>query len=239
MRKRILFRDEEISREIERRIADEHLKEGDKLPSERKLAEEFGVQRDTIRCALDTLIKKGVVINKARRGHYVAPGRIQINLSNFTAIRREVESIGNDYIANILSFEKISIDESLASRTQLPEGTLCFKTIRIRYGSEKPMSLERSYIVAENVPGLSREDLEQKTLTSILRQRYGITLAASDQRISQVYPDSMEAELLRVSRDEPLIRYEGLIHDRKDRLIEYFDNVVLPARIEFHIRDFA
>lgn len=239
MRRRILFRDEEIAREIEWRIADERLKEGDKLPSERDLAEEFGVQRDTVRSALDTLIKRGVLISRARRGHYVAPDRIQINLSNFRAIRREVESIGDDYRANMLSFEKISIDKDTAARTGLPEGTLCFKTMRIRYGSEKPLSLERSYIVAENVPGLTREDLEQKTLTSILRQRYGIIPVGSDQRISQVYPDSMEAELLRVSMDEPLIRFEGLIHDRKDRLIEFFDNVVLPDRIEFHIRDFA
>ena len=49
----------------------------------------------------------------------------------------------------------------------------------------------------------------------------------------------MEAELLRISKDEPLIRYEGSLYDRKDRLIEYFDNVVLPESIEFHIRDFA
>ena len=44
MRKRILFRDEEIAREIEMRIEDERLKEGDRLPSERQLAVEFGVQ---------------------------------------------------------------------------------------------------------------------------------------------------------------------------------------------------
>jgi DNA-binding GntR family transcriptional regulator len=49
----------------------------------------------------------------------------------------------------------------------------------------------------------------------------------------------MEAELLRISKDEPVIRYDGMIYDRKDRLIEYFDNVVMPDNIEFHIRDFA
>ena len=38
---------------------------------------------------------------------------------------------------------------------------------------------------------------------------------------------------------EPVIRYDGMIYDRKDRLIEYFDNVVMPDNIEFHIRDFA
>lgn len=239
MRKRILFRDEEIAREIERRIDEEHLREGARLPSERQLTKEFSVQRDTIRCALDILLKKGIIIKKPRHGYFVAQKRIEINLSNFRAIRREVESTGDNYKAVILSFEMISVGTELAEMIQMPEGTLCYKVLRIRYDNEGPMSLERSYITAEYVPDLSREDLERKTLTSILRQGYGIVLVGADQRITQVYPDNMEAELLRISKDEPLIRYEGRIHDRKGRIIEYFDNVVLPDRIEFHIRDFA
>ena len=113
MRKRILFRDEEISREIERRISEDRLKEGDKLPSERQLAEKFGVQRDTVRCALSILIKKGVLIKVPRQGYFVASKRIEINLSNFRTIRREVES---------------------------------------------------SYVVEEHVPGLSCEELEERSL---------------------------------------------------------------------------
>lgn len=239
MRKRILFRDEEISREIERRIAEDRLKEGDKMPSERDLAEKFGVQRDTIRCALDTLIKKGVLIRVPRRGHFVAPKRIEINLSNFRTIKREVESIGENYKAITLSYERVSINSKLAEATQLPEGTMCYQILRIRYDNGKPMSLERAYVVEELVPGLNMEDLEDRSLASILRQRFGITLAGVDQRITQVYPDNMEAELLRVNKDEPIIRYEGLLRDRKDRLIEYFDNAIIPDSIEFHIREFA
>lgn len=239
MRKRILFRDEEIALELERRIDEEHLKEGDRLPSERQLAADFGVQRDTIRCALDILLNKGLIISKPRHGHYVAPGRIEINLSNFNSIRREVESIGDEYKAITLSYEMISMNRELAEFTRLPEGTMCFRVLRIRYDNEGPMSVERSYIIAEHVPGLSREELDKRALASILRQRYGINLTGADQRITQVYPDNLECELLKVDKNKALIRYEGLIYDRRERLIEYFDNIVLPNRIEFHIRDFA
>lgn len=239
MRKRILFRDEEISREIEMRIVEGRMKEGDKLPSERQLAEEFGVQRDTVRCALDTLIKKGVIVKVPRRGHFVAHKRIEVNLSNFRTIRREVESIGETYRAITLSYEKVCISRQLAETMQLDEGTLCYQILRIRYDNNKPMSIESAYVVAEHVPELSRDELEDRSLASILRQRYGIILSGADQRITQVYPGNMEAELLRVGKDEPLIRYEGLLYDRKGRLIQYFDNMIVPDSIEFHIRDFA
>lgn len=75
MRKRILFKEEEIAREIILLIENARLKEGDRLPAERQLAEEFGVQRDTVRCALDFLLNKGVIIKRPRQGYYVAQKR--------------------------------------------------------------------------------------------------------------------------------------------------------------------
>jgi len=239
MRKRILFKDEEISREIERRITYERLKEWDRLPSERRLAEEFCVQRDTVRSALEILIKKGVLIRKPRKGYFVAPRKMEINLNHIRSIIKEIERVGNDNRSIMLNYEMISMSKRLSEITQMPEGTLCYQILRIRYDSDKPMSLERSYLMAEHVSGLSREDLEAQHLAALMRNRYGISLSSVHQRITQVYADDMEAELLRISKDDPLIRYEGLIYDRKDRLIEYFDNVVMPDNIEFHLKDYA
>lgn len=239
MRKRILFKEEEISREIERLIEDKRLREGDKIPSERELAEAFGVQRGTVRCALEILLNKGVIIKRPRQGHFVAPGRIEINLSNFRSIMKEIERVGIYKKSIILNLEMISMGKNLSEITKLPEGTLCYQLLRIRYDSKRPISLERSYIIAEYVPEMSREDLEHQTLGSFLKNRFGIHLASTHQRITQVYGGDMETELLRINRDKPLVRYEGLIYDRKDRLIEYFDNVIIPESIEFHIRDYA
>lgn len=239
MRKRILFKDEEITREIERRIRDERLTEGDRLPSERQLAEEFGVQRDTVRSALEILMKKGVLIRKPRKGYFVAPERIELNLKDFSSIKKEIESIGYRSKSILLNYELISMSKKLAEITKMPVGTLCFQILRVRYDIERPISLERSYLISEHVPELSREDLEKQTLVSLLKHDYGITLVRAFQRITQVYGGDMEAELLRISRNEPLIRYEGLLYDRKDRLIEYFDNVILPCSLEFHIVDYA
>ncbi len=239
MRKRILFKDEEISREIERRINDGCMKEFDRLPSERQLSEDFCVQRDTVRNALEILVKRGMLIKNPRKGYFVAPKGIEINLINFRSILKEIERVRNDNRSILLNYEMISMRKRLSEVVQMPEGTLCYQILRIRYDSSRPMSLERSYLIAEHVPGLSREDVELNTPGSLLKNRYGISLSSVRQRITQVYASDMEAELLRISKDDPLIRYEGLISDRKDRLIEYFDNVVLPDNIEFHIKDYA
>lgn len=239
MRKRILFKEEEIAREIILLIENARLKEGDRLPAERQLAEEFGVQRDTVRCALDFLLNKGVIIKRPRQGYYVAQKKIEINLNNFGSILKEVERVGFSNRALLLSYEMISMGEKLSDITHLPVGTLCYQIFRIRYGIDKPISIERSYLITEHVPGLRRDELEKQPLISLLKSRYGISLARVHQRITQVYGDDTEAELLRVKKDKPLIRYEGLLYDKRDRLINYFDNVIIPDSLEFHIRDYV
>lgn len=239
MRKKILFKDEDIAHEIERRIEEERLKEGDRVPSERQLADDFGVQRDTVRCALEILLRRGVLEKKPRQGYYVAAKRIRIELDNLHVMKNEIEKIGRANRAILLNYEMISMNSRLSETTGMPEGTPCYQILRLRYDDNRPISFEKSYLIAEHVPGLKHEDFENRSLASVLRQRYGISMETAKQRLTQVYAGDPESELLKISKGGMLVRYEGLIYDRKGRLIEAFDNVVIPDSIEFHIRDYA
>ena len=55
MKKNLLTLDVALSKEIKYMLKEEHYLPGDKLPSERKLAELFHVQRLTVRGALNHL----------------------------------------------------------------------------------------------------------------------------------------------------------------------------------------
>ncbi len=46
-----------------------------KLPSERSLAEEYGVAYQTVRHAMAVLRDQGLIITRQGRGTFVAPGR--------------------------------------------------------------------------------------------------------------------------------------------------------------------
>lgn len=59
---------EEVILQIERRIEDDGLRVGDRLPGERNLAEELGVSRSSVREALRVLETLGVVSSQAGRG---------------------------------------------------------------------------------------------------------------------------------------------------------------------------
>ena len=65
---------EQIVQQIEQRILSGELKVSDQLPSERELAEQFGVSRTAVREAIKTLHEKGLVEILVGRGTFIANG---------------------------------------------------------------------------------------------------------------------------------------------------------------------
>jgi len=61
----------QIARQIKNSIRDGELKVGEKLPSERNLAKEFGASRASIREALSALEMLGLIVCKSGQGNYI------------------------------------------------------------------------------------------------------------------------------------------------------------------------
>ncbi|MGW2151445.1 FadR/GntR family transcriptional regulator, partial [Nonomuraea bangladeshensis] len=59
---------EDVLAQIERRIAEDGLTAGDRLPAERRLAEQLGVSRSSVREAMRVLETLGVVSSQVGRG---------------------------------------------------------------------------------------------------------------------------------------------------------------------------
>ncbi len=65
---------EQVAVQIEQRILNGELRSGDRLPTERELAEQFHVSRTAVREALKTLAQKGLVDMRPGRGTMVIDG---------------------------------------------------------------------------------------------------------------------------------------------------------------------
>jgi GntR family transcriptional repressor for pyruvate dehydrogenase complex len=65
---------EQIATQIEERILNGELRSGDRLPTERELAEQFQVSRTAVREAMKILAQKGLVDMRPGRGTIVIDG---------------------------------------------------------------------------------------------------------------------------------------------------------------------
>lgn len=224
-----------LSKEIEYLLETENYREKQKLPSERELAEYFSVQRLTIRAALQILVQKGILISRERYGYFIAPKRVQFNLNHTNSFKMMIERTGKTSYVKLLEFEKVKLNEQLAKKTMLTEGTEMFRIMRLRYGNKEPIAVEKSYIVCDLAKDLSEEDVHNKSLYEALKKKYRLSIANSSHRVSVVYANGLEAELLKISPSKPLIKYQGLVYERRGRLLEYFETILRSDKIEFII----
>src|SRR5947207_15416337 len=65
---------EQVAEQIEKRILDGELRSGDRLPTEREMAEQFHVSRTAVREAMKILAQKGLVDMRPGRGTIVIDG---------------------------------------------------------------------------------------------------------------------------------------------------------------------
>ena len=233
MRKKVLSLEALLAKEIEYRLETEEYKEKQKLPSERELALEYGVQRLTMRRALQILVQKRCLVSKERSGYFVAPKRIKITLNQYGSITKVIEKMGKTSNIKLLEFDKMKLTDRLAEKTMLAEGTEVYRLLRLRYENRTPVALEKSYIIYELAKDLEEGDVHEKSLYDTLKRKYGLDVDHSNQRVSVVHANGLEAELLKVGPSKPLMKYQGLVYDKKGRLIEYFENIMLIERIEF------
>lgn len=141
MRKNLLTMDVILAKEIIYMLKNEGYHPGDRLPSERFLAEHFHVQRPTIRNALAQLVREHYLFSQERLGYFVAPDRIKISThtctDNFDPGERCPNIRWQPY-----SFEEILVDKRLSGKMLIPEQTPVYKILFIYYENDTPLCLD-------------------------------------------------------------------------------------------------
>ena len=216
MKKNLLTLDVALSKEIKYMLKEEHYLPGDKLPSERKLAELFHVQRLTVRGALDLLLQDKTIISKPRSGYYVAPKRILQSIRNFS-----------------LHFKKIEADNYLASEMLLPEKSKIYKIVWLYSDDTQLICINTTYIPEYIYPDLTQQIAASAPAIDLITNNCQITLAKSNQKVTLLYADTKTAQILNIPVDSPLMKYKGLMYDKQGHLAVFFENNMLIDRFGF------
>jgi len=102
---------EQIVEQIEERILSGELRDGDRLPTEREMAEQFKVSRTAVREAINALVQRGLVEAHPGRGTFVRDGTSQVVRQSLGVMMR----IGQDgELENLVKIREIMEPEIAA-----------------------------------------------------------------------------------------------------------------------------
>ena len=227
---------QKIQATIMERIETGELKPGDAVDSERELARIHQVSLMTARHALTGLEREGMVQRRRGAGTFVAPPKIHFN--KLTSFTEQMASRSLSACSKILSFEVIDNEHEVAARLALAAGTRLLKLERLRLAGDEPFAIETCYLPAEEFAGLTRSSLVRGSLFSILEGTYGIQIAYADEEMDATAAAPATANLLKVARDEPLLRIRQVIYSTKGKATLYVLGLYRSDRHTLLVRRF-
>ncbi len=216
---------EQVGARLEASIAARDLGANGRLPSERRLAEAYGVSRMTIRAALQTLRAKGVVEGEPRYGMFVARGRVDHAAGMRLSFTEEMRARGQIARSRVLETSIIPASLDLARIFGVVAGTLLVRISRVRLADDMPLGWEVSHLPSAMFPGLESHDFERASLYATLEGVYGLRFSRSRQVVEAALPTKEERDLLDLPPRTPVLRVSSTSGLDDDRVIEYVRGV--------------
>lgn len=210
---------------------------GDRIPSERELAESFNISRMTIRKAIDRLVSKGLLIRKGTRGTFMPSPVIMrpIDAQMYPySISDMVIKSGGIPGSKLLFFEKQKAQPRIAEQLSIKVGDPLIVIRRLRLMDDIPFCVETAHLPNKYVPNLAAADLtDEPSLYSLLECRYGIEMNTGHGTISVSAATPEESLLLKLRKDAPSLIFHALTKDKLERPIEYLTSVNHPQLVVF------
>ena len=155
---------ERVAEQIERRILDGELRNGDRLPTERDLAEQFQVSRTAVREAMKILAQKGLVNMRPGRGTIVIDGaRKAMQNSIDLLMKMKMDGMsGSSDLVEVRSILEVEIAALAAARATEKEIAAMREAIRTM---DEHMDDANAFIAADNA---FHEALAQATQNTLI-----------------------------------------------------------------------
>lgn len=213
----------QASERIREDIARRGLSEGSKLPPERELCTRLDVSRVTLRRALAHLVDQGLVTASHGRGWFVAAPVPPVppaaarewpkDLESFTATARRKHMRASSVV---LRHESVTASLDDADRLDVPAGTPLFRLERVRLLNDVRIAVDRTLVVAELAPDLTRTDFREVSLFEELR-RWGVAPDRAEATIEARVADRELAEHLGIAQGAPVLVLDQTVYTRDQR----------------------
>ncbi|HEY1276600.1 MAG TPA: GntR family transcriptional regulator [Thermoleophilaceae bacterium] len=211
------------------------LEPGSSLPSERELAERFGLARMTVRGEVDRLVAEGLVYRLHGRGTFVAEPRVAQELT-FSSFTEDMRARGMKPGSVVRASETIEADGFLAGALELAPGAPVLRVDRVRTADGEPMALEQAFLPVERLPGIDQVDFEQASLFEVLDERFGVRMREADQRVVATAIDEDDAAALDADDGMAGLQFHTLARDTDGRPAYYAVSLYRGDRYEVALR---
>jgi GntR family transcriptional regulator len=230
----------ELAERIRRLIVRSELRVGDRIGSERGIAEQFGVPRSALREALEELEVASVIKRTMGRtgGVFVSDGKIERQLNTLVGVPDMLRQQGYVSATTVLT-EGLGVATPSEIRSLgLSEGDNVYRLRRRRDAGGMPLSLDTMVLPARLVPGLGQHD-RTGSIYKLLATQYRIEMAQADETIDVAAATDAQAEILGVEPGAPLFEIWRVTYDAAESPVEFSHDFFRADRTRISLRRYG
>jgi GntR family transcriptional regulator len=176
---------------------------GSRIPSEHALAAIYGIGRPTARQAVDLLVRKRVLGRRRGSGTFVVARENEVDLFSLAGTVSAFHKKGVAVTTHILQRTQL---EMVDSDPENPfSGQKAYFFSRLIKVEEKPVLIEDIYLHIQLFAGIDAIDLEGRSLSQIVDERYYMRPTSGKQNFRIGYVEGKRAQDLASSPTTPIL----------------------------------
>ncbi|QQO08967.1 GntR family transcriptional regulator [Breznakiella homolactica] len=219
---------------IQQKIISGEYKPGQQLPSERDLAELYGLSRVTIRNAINNMVAEGILTRRHRKGTYVANKKIEHSLGQLIGLIEELAQKHMDIEITVLESGIVPVPQSILNKLSIQNDTKVYKVARLVSTGKEPLAIDYGYLPSNIFYLMPEYDPKTGMIYTMLEKR-GYKISTADQIIRADSPAPPEAARLGVSPSSPVLVLERTVYVEGGGPITYSKTIYRADRYEYDV----
>lgn len=224
----------QIENYIRKEIKTGKYDDGSFLPREEKLANKFGVSRNTVRQGIADLVNEGVLKRTPGKGTVLIEKTITTKLSEWHSFRNEMLKKGIEVKDYFVKTEFEYAPDEAYQKLKVSKDKKLFKLERLRGDMIGPFV----YFVSWFHPRTQLDENEDYTtsLYSIIEEKHSVVPAYSEEELDAIEADERIAEYLQMEKHKPILFRKRLVLDVGERPIEFNIGYYRSDKFTYSIR---
>ncbi|MGE4545231.1 MAG: GntR family transcriptional regulator [Pedobacter sp.] len=196
----------QLAEQLSEQIRNGELTPGARIPSEHQLVAKYGIGRPTVRQALDSLVRQGLLCRRRGSGTFVCEPVQEIDLFSLDGTRAAFHKKGLMADTCIRAAIQLKLVEDTQDNPF--SGRQAYFLSRLTSLDGKPVLLEDLYLHPQLFAGIDKLDLTDGSLSRIAAEHFLLRPQGGKQSFRIGYLDASRARCLEVSPTTPLLQVE-------------------------------
>lgn len=206
---------------------------GEKLPSERELAELFNVSRMTLRQAIQVLVDDGIIERKVGSGTFVARQKVQEHIDGVVSFSQIIRSQGKIPSSKTIHYYQTEPNELEKTKLCLRSEDI-LRMERIRYADHIPICFEVTSVPYHLIASYTQEEITQ-SLYEVLQKNPQQKLGRAIQTISATTASDKLAQYLETEKHDAILKVSQISYFQDGTPFEWVNSHYVGHRFEFYL----